>query len=157
MHAGLFDIGNGTCSQPMTRPSQLDVLRDIARIVSWRSTCSRAQVGAVIHDARGVIVSTGYNGAPTGLPHCDHTIIDEPCRMAVHAEQNAILWAARRGVALEGLHLVCTLAPCYDCAKSIIQVGLTKVVYLQTYRSLDGLSLLESAGIETCEGDTECE
>lgn len=132
------------------RPSELEILKRIALNISLRSTCSRARVGAVIHDQRGVIVSTGRNGAPSRMKHCDHPIgaADEGgCETAIHAELNAIVWAARRGVPAEGLHLVSTLAPCAPCARAIVQAGITQVVYISEYRTTAGLDVLAEAGV----------
>lgn len=139
-----------------------------AQIVAERSTCSRAQVGVVIaHEAR--VVSQGYNGAPAGMPHCDHTcncvpdrILGErnstaihepgcpiypPCHIAVHAEANAIAFAAKHGVATNGAHLFTTLAPCLACSQLIINAGIVHVTYAGTYRYDDGLVLLRKAAI----------
>ena len=131
------------------RPSELEILKWIALNISLRSTCSRARVGAVIHDWRGVIVSTGRNGAPSGMKHCDHSgATDEGgCETAIHAELNAIVWAARRGVPIAGLHLVSTLAPCAACARAIVQAGIAQVVYINEYRTTAGLDVLADAGV----------
>lgn len=121
-----------------------------AQLWAERSTCSRLQVGCVIH-REGRILVQGYNGAPAGLPHCPD--IGKPphhepenCR-AVHAEQNAIAWAARTGVMLEGAELVCTHQPCLNCARLIINAGVGRVVYDAGYRLREGLDLLIEAGI----------
>lgn len=125
------------------------MLIDIAFIVSRRSTCARSQVGAVIAD-EGRIVSTGYAGAPAGMPHCSSGVCDlsQPCTRTVHAEANAIAWAARSGIIIEGCALYCTLSPCLDCAKLIINSGIKRVVYGQAYRKTDGIDLLKSVGID---------
>ncbi len=134
-----------------------------------RSTCSRLQVGCVIH-REGRILVQGYNGAPAGLEHCDHTCtcprpeypyINEhqeevhrmgcpapmPCTRSVHAEQNAISFAARWGVGLEGAELYCTNQPCLACAQTIINAGISRVLYAEPYRLRAGHELLEEAGI----------
>jgi dCMP deaminase len=108
---------------------------EITLDVSKRSTCLRAQVGAIIvKDKR--ILTTGYNGAPKGLPHC----LDEGCEMvaghcvrSLHAEQNAILQAALYGVPLEGGTIYTTHQPCVVCAKMIINAGLERVVFAGQY------------------------
>lgn len=154
----------------MTRPSREQVLMETAFLWATRSTCSRLAVGAVIH-RDGRILVQGYNGAPAGLPHCDHRCNcgyfqmhrdalgpasghtddchSQPkfCR-AVHAEQNAIAWAARVGVRLEGSEMICTHQPCVACARSLINAGVEKVLFVEPYRLMDGLDLLHEAGIE---------
>lgn len=155
------------------RPSRDDVLMKQAQIVAERSTCIRAQVGVVIaHDSR--VVSQGYNGAPAKMPHCDHTCtcsnefveatdlsppfslsLDHdlkcphrlPCTISVHAEANAIAFAAKHGVATAGAHLYTTLGPCVPCAQLIINAGIMRVAYLTAYRDRKGIDLLRTAGV----------
>ena len=130
------------------RISRDDMLMQIAQVVAQRSTCGRAQVGAVIaHDGR--IVSTGYAGAPSGLLHCSPETCDmnTPCTRTVHAEAGAISYAARAGIRLEGAALYCTHCPCIDCAKLIINTGIKRVIYDQAYRKTEGLELLRTVGI----------
>lgn len=133
----------------MLRISREQMLMEMAGVVAQRGTCSRLQVGAVI-SRDGRVIVTGYNGAPAGLPHCDHSY-DMPlrgCDNAEHAERNAIAFAARYGLALEGAELDCTHAPCLNCARSIINAGITRVRYLHAYRKTEGEDLLRSVGIE---------
>jgi len=131
------------------RISRDDMLMEIALIMARRSTCNRLQVGAVVAQA-GRIVSTGYAGAPAGLPHCSSETcnVSTPCTRTVHAEAGAISYAARAGISLEGSSLYCTHCPCLDCAKLIINTGIKRVLYDQAYRKTEGLELLQSAGIE---------
>lgn len=117
-----------------------------AYVEAKRSTCTRLNVGAVI-SAGGRVLSTGYNGPPAGLPHCTHERNGTPCKRAIHAEQNAIFWAARKGVATEEAHLYVTHMPCYTCATSIIQAGIIAVTYHTPYRDESGVELLQEAGI----------
>lgn len=132
-----------------------DMLMDIARIISERGTCSRLNVGAVI-SRDGRIIATGYNGAPKGLPHCKHEVYekttlltnDTGCQQAEHAERNAIAFAARHGVALDGSEMHCTHAPCLQCARSIINTGIMKLSYAVPYRLTQGVELLQQAGVE---------
>lgn len=125
-----------------------EMLMEIARIVARRSTCNRAQVGAVVAQD-GRIVSTGYAGAPSGLPHCSPETCNTsaPCTRTVHAEAGAISYAARSGIRLEGATLYCTHCPCIDCAKLIINTGIKRVIYGQAYRKTEGLELLRTVGI----------
>lgn len=157
------------------RPSRDDMLMEIAVAAAQRSTCSRASVGAVL-SREGRPLSLGFNGAPSGMPHCDHACdcgglgsrvghrepkgdpelhytdcnSEQPCLLSVHAELNAILFAAKHGVATDGAELHSTLSPCRHCCFLIINAGIKRVVYLVEYRLTDGLDLLENAGID-CE------
>ena len=123
------------------RPSADDYFMEIASVVAKRSTCLRNQVGALfVRNKR--ILTTGYNGAPAGLDHCDVVgcaregvasgTRHELCR-AVHAEQNAIIQAAYYGVSINGATLYCTNLPCIICTKMLINAGIARVVYEQGY------------------------
>lgn len=133
-------------TQPLGgRPSAERALLDMAVVAATRSTCSRLHVGAVL--ARdGRVLSTGYNGAPARRPHCVHRD-DRPCRAAVHAETNAVAFAARHGVTVEGATLYLTHSPCLGCAGLLINSGVVEVVYLEHYRSDDGIRELTAAGV----------
>lgn len=126
---------------------------NVVGLIAERSTCDRLSVGAVV--ARdGRILTTGYNGPPSKMPHCIHfenldNKPDPPCDRAVHAEANAIAFAARYGMSTDGSELFVTHSPCITCAKLIINAGILRVYYGVEYRSLDGLTLLESASVET--------
>jgi len=118
-----------------------DYFMGIARVVAKRSTCLHRQVGAVIVKGKQ-IVSTGYNGAPSGHPHCldigcarqgvPSGQRSELCRGA-HAEQNAINFAARYGISIEGATLYTTHYPCSWCAKSLVNAGIAEVIYDEDY------------------------
>jgi dCMP deaminase len=134
----------------MNRPTWDQYFMDITLDVSRRATCRRAQVGAIIvKDKR--ILTTGYNGAPKGLPHC----LDEDCEMvgghcvrSLHAEQNAIIQAALHGISLEGGTIYTTHQPCHTCAKMIINAGLQRVVYAGHYPDELAMKYLKIAGVE---------
>jgi dCMP deaminase len=137
------------------RPSSDDYFMEIASVVAKRSTCLRNQVGALfVRNKR--ILTTGYNGAPSGLEHCDTVgcaregvasgTRHELCR-AVHAEQNAIIQAALHGISIEGATLYCTHQPCILCAKMMINARVTKVVYQLSYPDGTALDFLRQAGI----------
>lgn len=130
------------------RPSQRDVLMQMAEAVSARGTCNRRQVGAVLA-LDGRVLSHGYNGAPRGLPHCgDECYTGGPqCSKSVHAEVNAIIWAARIGVRVEGSEAYITLNPCEPCAGLLINAGVQRVWYREFYKSTAGNDLLVRAGI----------
>lgn len=130
------------------RPTLDETLMEIAYVWSRRGTCSRRQVGCVISDSRGVILSSGYNGALSGFSHCGPHEDYQPCDVSSHAERNAIYWAARRGVALEGSQIHVTDACCPACSKGIVQSGITRVVYDRPYRENVGLLILQAAHIE---------
>jgi dCMP deaminase len=120
------------------RISMLSIIRSTAELIAKRSTCSaRAAVGAVLFDDKMRIVSTGYNGQPRGMPHCDDAgcdlDADGHCKNAVHAEINAIIQCAIAGRSTEGLRLFCTHMPCIRCANVIAQSGITEVFYSQTH------------------------
>lgn len=137
---------------------------EVAHVFAKRGTCSRLQVGAVF-SRDGRILSTGYNGAPAGMPHCDHTgelqaqaitldgIIDfaqEPetgCQVAEHAERNAIAWAARHGIPLNNSEVHVTHMPCLACARTLINSGIRKLTYDEPYRLTAGVELLRAAQI----------
>lgn len=130
----------------------------IAEVVASRATCDRKKVGAVLVKNQNII-STGYNGAPAGMPHCDevgHELKDmggrESCVRTVHAEANALIQAAKHGNSVNGCILYCTASPCYDCAKLIINSGVNYVIVKEFYDSRYGLSstvgdLLKGSGI----------
>jgi dCMP deaminase len=132
------------------RPSWDEYFLKITAEVAQRSTCPRASVGAVVvKDKR--ILTTGYNGAPSGLPHCTEVgclLIDNHCVRAIHAEQNALLQSARHGVALARGTLYVTHQPCLTCAKLIINAGLVRVVFTQAYRDPIAAEFLHDAGIQ---------
>lgn len=125
------------------RPTRDKLLMSTARVWAARGTCSRAKVGVVI-SRDGRILVQGYNGTPKGLPHCSH-VGDEPCTLAVHAEANAIAYAAKLGVALDGSELHSTRVPCTNCAMLIINAGITRVMYRENHRDMGGLILLRDA------------
>lgn len=121
----------------------------IAVQVAKRSTCDRAHVGAVIvRDRR--ILTTGYNGSPAGLPHCDdvgHLLVDGHCVRTLHAEQNAIIQAAYLDVSVQGGTIYVTHQPCLTCAKMIINAGIRRVVYAGDYPDNLARQFLAEAGV----------
>lgn len=130
---------------------------NIAREVARRSTCLRRHLGAIlVKDKR--ILATGYNGAPTGLPHCDEVGClreqqnvpsgqrHELCR-GLHAEMNALLQAATYGIEARGSTLYCTAQPCSLCAKMLINAGIRRIVICDDYPDELSLKLFAEAGI----------
>lgn len=151
----------------MSRVSRDEMLMEVAHAIAKRGTCSRLQVGAVF-SRDGRIVSTGYNGAPAGMPHCDHSNelqahyitldegvvkpeLEQGCQTAEHAERNAIAWAARHGLALEGTEVHVTHMPCLACSRTLVNAGVTKLTYDEPYRLREGIVLLGDAGVEVWE------
>lgn len=129
-----------------TRVSSNDMLMQMAEAVAQRGTCDRLQVGSVI-SYRGRVLSMGYNGNVSNMSHCNHSDYEvdgseDGCQTAVHAEANAILWAARMGVATEYASIYTTHQPCLECAKMIINAGIPEVYFLNPYRKSEGLSFL---------------
>ena len=131
----------------MSRPTLDAVLMQIAYAWATRGTCARRKVGAVLADSRGVVVSHGYNGALSGMPHHTDARVDEPCDRCEHAERNALYHAARRGVSTLGTIAYLTDAPCLACARGLVQAGVARVIYDRPYRITDGLDLLTDVGI----------
>ena len=131
---------------------------DITRVVATRSTCLRRQVGALLVKEKRML-SSGYNGAPRGLAHCEELGClrdklgiasgerQELCR-GLHAEQNAIVHAAYHGIAIAGATLYVTHQPCIACAKMIINAGIVKVIFAGSYPDRLSRELLREAGIE---------
>ena len=139
------------------RPTWDEYFMEIARQVATRSTCLRRHVGAIIvRDKR--ILSTGYNGPPRGLRHCDEAgclraQLDIPsgqrqeiCR-GLHAEQNAIIQAALHGVSVEGGTIYVTHQPCITCAKMIINSGIVRAVCANSYPDELSRGMLDEADV----------
>jgi len=141
------------------RPDWDQYFMEIAEIVAKRSTCLRRQVGAVIVKDKHILTS-GYNGAPSGLAHCSETGCmreklhvpkgerHELCR-GLHAEQNAIIQAAVHGVQIQGGTLYCTTFPCVLCAKMLINAGIVKIIYKGEYPDQLSKNILQEANVET--------
>jgi len=142
------------------RPSWDEYFMNIMEAVSARATCERARSGAVIvRDKR--IISTGYVGAPRGLPHCDEVghlfkksikadgTETQNCIRTTHAEMNAIVQAAFHGVSLKDATLYCRMEPCWDCAKAVISAGIKRVVCQLRYKDSElTRDFFKQAGVE---------
>ncbi|NOQ40471.1 MAG: dCMP deaminase [Anaerolineales bacterium] len=134
----------------LQRPSWDKYFMNIANEVAKRSTCERAQVGAVIVKEKRIL-TTGYNGSPRGLPHCYEVgcLMDNGhCVRTLHAEQNAIIQAALHGIITEGATIYVTHQPCFLCAKMIINAGLVRIVYDKEYPDDRSREFLEQAGVK---------
>ncbi len=132
---------------------------DMAELVGSWSSCVRRKVGAVIVKDK-LIMAIGYNGAPAGVKNCverDYCLRNklniksgthaETC-YAVHAEQNAIVYAAKEGISLKGCTLYCTHQPCVVCAKIIINTGIKEIIFKEGYPDDFSLEILKEAGIK---------
>lgn len=147
------------------RPSRDELFMQMAETAAQRGTCDRAYVGAIIVQ-EGRPISMGYNGAPPGFAHCTEVghgsltlykhipdqgggyseeLVESGCTRAVHAEANAIAWAARNGVATFGGEMYCTYSPCKTCAELLLASGIGRFIYRNDYRAarLDLLTSIE--------------
>lgn len=136
-----------------TRKSWDEYFMRIAQEVSSRSTCDRKFVGAVIVRDK-TILSTGYNGSIRGMPHCDevgHDMENNHCIATIHAECNAVLQAAKNGVAIDGGTIYTTASPCWPCFKMIVNAGLKRICFLEFYREPRIFKVAQELGIELVE------
>ncbi len=142
----------------MQRPSWDQYFMDITHLVATRSSCLRRHVGALLVKDRNIL-ATGYNGVPTGITHCEKAGClrerlmvpsgerHELCR-GLHAEQNAIIQAAKHGVNIDGATLYCTTMPCIICTKMIINAGIITVIYGEGYADELAREMITEAAIE---------
>jgi dCMP deaminase len=141
------------------RPTWDEYFMEVCDAISKRATCDRGRSGCVIAKDNQILV-TGYVGAPSGLPHCDQVghqlkkMLHEDgsatvhCVRTVHAEQNAICQAAKRGIAIAGATLYCRMTPCRTCAMLIINCGIVRVVCRRRYHDAqDSEAMFKLAGI----------
>lgn len=135
------------------RPAFDDIFMELAVNLAKRSHCLKRHVGAVLtKDTR--IISIGYNGPPAGTHNCDAEWPDEGCprdskggcSLAIHAEQNAILYAVKNKTSVEGATLYVTLSPCLSCARIIYSMGISHVIFLNSYAAYKGIN--EDEGVE---------
>ena len=142
----------------MIRPSWDEYFMQITHLVASRATCLRRKVGAIlVRDKR--ILTTGYNGPPAGLPHCDELggcLRDKlgvasgerhELSRAVHAEQNAIIQAAVHGISIEGATLYATNQPCSLCTKMLVNAGIREFVIADGYPDELAKEIMEQAGV----------
>lgn len=143
----------------MSRPSWHEYFMQITELVSTRATCLRRKVGAIIvRDRR--ILATGYNGPPENIVHCDERggcLRDElkipsgqrmELSRAIHAEQNAIIQAAKMGISMQDSTLYVTTHPCFTCAKMLINAGIKEIIYKDGYPDEFAMAILKEAGVE---------
>lgn len=152
----------------MSRPDFDDIFMELAVNLAKRSHCIKKHVGAVLtKDTR--IISIGYNGPPAGTHNCDEEFpatgcsrdSKGSCSLALHAEQNAILYAVKNKASVEGSTLYVTLAPCLACARIIYSMGIAKVIFMFSYAAYKGLpedegvAFLNKFGVQTEQYDKE--
>ena len=119
----------------------------MARTWSENSYCRRRQVGALLV-SDNMIISDGYNGTPSGFENNCEDDNNVSLPYVLHAEANAITKVARSNNSSNGATLYVTASPCMECAKLIIQSGIRRIVYGEQYRLMDGVELLQKAGIQ---------
>lgn len=131
----------------MSKPAFDDIYMELAVNLAKRSHCLKRHVGAVLtKDTR--IISIGYNGPPSGTHNCDEEWPDQGCprdskggcSLAIHAEQNAILYAVKNKTAVDGATLYVTLSPCLACSRIIFSMGISRVIYLNSYAAYKGIA-----------------
>ncbi|TFF34102.1 deoxycytidylate deaminase [Mucilaginibacter psychrotolerans] len=131
----------------MNKPTFDHIFMNLATDLAKRSHCVKAQVGAVLaKDTR--IISIGYNGPPAGTHNCDEEFPEQgcardskgSCSLALHAEENAILYAVKNGANLDGATLYTTLSPCLPCARLIFSAGIKQVYFDKSYAQYKGLA-----------------
>ncbi|HJY98192.1 MAG TPA: cytidine/deoxycytidylate deaminase family protein [Patescibacteria group bacterium] len=130
----------------IVRPSWDDYFMEVADAISKRATCDRGKSGCVIAKDKQVL-ATGYVGSPVGFPHCDdvgHELkkvinddgtISSHCVRTVHAEQNAVCQAAKRGISIDGATVYCRMTPCRTCAMLLINSGIRRVYAERKYHA----------------------
>lgn len=129
-------------AQGSSKQERLDtVYMAMALAVSTLSHCKRSQVGAIL-EKDGNVISMGYNGTPSGMDNCCEDEDNKTKSSVLHAEMNAIIKAAKTGNSVQDSTLYVTLSPCIECSKYILQSGIKRVVYLQEYRDMSGVELL---------------
>ena len=119
----------------------------MATVWAKNSYCKRRQVGALIVKNR-MIISDGYNGTPSGFDNVCEDETSKTLAYVLHAEANAITKIAKSGNNSEGATMYVTTAPCLECSKLIIQAGIKRLVYRDSYRITDGIDLLKKVGVE---------
>jgi len=145
----------------MDRPDFDDIFMELAVNLAKRSHCIKRHVGAVLAKETRII-SIGYNGPPAGTHNCDEEWPEEGCprdskggcSLAIHAEQNAILYAVKNNTSVEGSTLYLTLSPCLSCSRIMYTMGIKKVIYLNSYAEYkghdfdEGIEFLKKFGID---------
>jgi dCMP deaminase len=146
----------------MDRPKLDNIFMELAINIARRSHCVKRHVGAVLTKETRII-SIGYNGPPAGTHNCDEEWPEAGCErdsrgscsLALHAEQNALMYAVKNNTNVEGSTIYLTLTPCLACARMILSMGIKRVIYLYSYAEYkglpkdEGIDFLERFGVET--------
>ncbi len=152
---------NTTNQSPYIRPTWDEYFLGLLEPLAKRATCDRGRCASVIVSPHHTVLTTGYVGSPPGSPHCDEvghlmkTLTHEDghqsqhCMRTLHAEENAILQAAKDGIKIEGGAIYTKMVPCYNCAMRITRVGIKKVVAQKRYHAdSSSMELFKNAGVE---------
>ena len=126
------------------RITREEMFSRIVEITGKRSSCHRGKIGAIIV-RNNRIISQGYNGPASGID-CD-ICLGPGCDRSIHAEINAIVFAAKYGVSIDGADLYCSMSPCVNCAKAIINSGISRVYFEKEYRDTKGIDILVNSGV----------
>lgn len=133
----------------MNRIDRDSLLMEVAYLYSKRATCNRLSVGAVLA-LDGRIIAAGYNGGLPSDPFCSASIGclgTSPCTNTIHAEANLLFFCAKNGITTKDTTLYVTTSPCINCTRAIIQSGIKRVVYLDSYRDTSPLAILTNNGV----------
>ncbi len=156
----------GEGAVPEKRLGWHEYFMSVAQLISRRATCTRGHIGAVIVRDHSIL-STGYNGAPAGLPHCNEInckiyrsthpdgTVEENCVNTIHAEINAIAQAAKHGVSIKDADIYITASPCIHCLKVLINVGIKTIYYDKPYKIEHIEELLRLSGIRLVQVSVE--
>jgi dCMP deaminase len=134
------------------RQTWREYFMDIARVVATRSTCTRKKVGAVIVKDKNIL-TTGYNGSISGTEHCEDVgcmIKNGSCIRTIHAEQNAIAFAAKNGINLLNAEIYVTCSPCWPCFKLLVNSGVYRIYYDEEYHDKMVLEEVKKTGVILC-------
>lgn len=138
------------------RLSWQDYFMANAELISKRSTCDRAFVGAVLVK-NNRIIATGYNGGVSATDNCDaagHYMEEGHCIRTVHAEMNALIQCAKEGISTDGTEIYVTHFPCINCTKALLQAGICKITYREAYRPHPfAMALLAKKGVDAVQHD----
>ncbi len=155
------DLSPNSLSATTEKPPRIgwqEYFMRVAHLISQRATCERAHIGAVIVRDNNIL-ATGYNGSPSGLPHCDGPTcliyksthpdgtVEENCMRTIHAEINAIAQAAKHGTSIKDAEIYITASPCINCLKVLINVGIKTIYYDKPYKIETISELLRLSGV----------
>lgn len=137
------------------RITREEMFKEMLRTVEKRSSCLRSKVAAII-EKDGRVVSIGYNGPASGFRKCmpitpahrKDECMGPGCTRSIHAETNAVAFAAKAGISINGARMYCSMSPCINCAKLIVNSGIKELIYLEEYRDRSGIELLKQADVK---------